>query len=100
MVLSVSEIAHTLVGDSGIYLIAFLSGLADVDAITITLSALAADGTVTPHVAATGIVIGAIANTLVKAGLVWVLGTRALGRMVTAILGAVSVVGILVVVIV
>lgn len=100
VVLSISEFAHMRVGDSGIYAIAFVSGLADVDAITLTLSTLAADGTVPPEVAAAGIVIGAVANTLVKAGLAWLLGTRQLGRMVTAVLGAVSIVGILFVVLV
>jgi len=100
VVLSISEFAHVQLGDSGIYAIAFVSGLADVDAITLTLSTLAADGTVPPEVAAAGIVIGAVANTLVKAGLAWLLGTRQLGRTVTAVLGAVSVVGILVVVLV
>ncbi|MCQ4333764.1 hypothetical protein KM295_09785 [Natronomonas sp. F2-12] len=44
--------------------------------------------------AATGIVIGAIANTLMKAGLVWILGTRRLGQMVAAVLGVVSAVGL------
>jgi uncharacterized membrane protein (DUF4010 family) len=94
VVLSISEFAHTFLGESGIYAISFASGLADVDAITLTLSTLAADGTITPELAATGIVIGAVANTLTKAGLVWLLGTRRLGRLVTAILGAVSVVGL------
>jgi uncharacterized membrane protein (DUF4010 family) len=75
-----------------------LSGLADVDAITITLSSLAAEDAIAPGVAATGIVIGAIANTLVKIGLAAFLGTRLLGRDVLAALGAVSVVGLAVVV--
>ncbi|MEF8777875.1 MAG: MgtC/SapB family protein [Natronomonas sp.] len=94
VVLSISEFAHTFLGESGIYAISFASGLADVDAITLTLSTLAADGAITPELAATGIVIGAVANTLTKAGLVWLLGTRQLGRLVMASLGAVSVVGL------
>jgi len=97
VVLLVSESAHSLLGESGVYVTAFVSGLADVDAITLTLSRLAADGTISNHVAATGIVIGAIANTIVKAGLAWVIGTRELGRVVTAGLGTVSAVGFLVV---
>ena len=97
VVLLVSESAHSLLGESGVYATAFVSGLADVDAITLTLSRLAADGTISNHVAATGIVIGAIANTIVKAGLAWVIGTRELGRVVTAGLGTVSAVGFLVV---
>ena len=93
VVLLVSESAHTLLGESGVYATAFVSGLADVDAITLTLSRLAADGTISNNVAATGIVIGAIANTIVKAGLAWLIGTHELGRVVTAGLGAVSAVG-------
>jgi uncharacterized membrane protein (DUF4010 family) len=94
VVLSVSEFAHASLGESGIYATAFASGLADVDAITLTLSTLAADGTISSNVAATGIVIGAIANTLMKAGLVWILGARRLGQMVAAVLGVVSAVGL------
>lgn len=99
VVLLVSESANTWFGTSGIYAMAFLSGLADVDAITLTLSALAADGTISPTVATTGIVIGAIANTLTKVGLAWALGTRQLGRLVAAALGIVSIIGVIAVVI-
>lgn len=74
---------------------AFVSWLADVDAITLTLSRLAAGGAISPDVAAMGIVIGAIANTLVKVGLVWLLGTRQLAYLVTAVLGIISIVGVL-----
>lgn len=94
IVLLVSQSANTWFGDSGIYATAFLSGLADVDAITLTLSALEADGEISPSVATTGIVIGAIANTLVKAGLALLLGTVKLARRVIIALGIVSVVGI------
>lgn len=100
VVLLISEYAHALLGESGIYAIAFVSGLADVDAITITLSTLAGDGTIGPQLAVAGIVLGAISNTLMKAAIVWLFGTRQLGRMVTAILGAVAVVGLLSVVLV
>jgi uncharacterized membrane protein (DUF4010 family) len=45
-VLLVSEYANELFGASGVYATAFFSGLADVDAMTITLSRLAAEGAV------------------------------------------------------
>ena len=93
-VLLVSESANAWLGTSGIYATAFVSGLADVDAMTLTLSTLAADDAITPEVATTGIVIAAVANTLVKAGIAWILGTRKLGRLVTAVLGVVALVGI------
>lgn len=94
VVLLVSEYANEWFGTSGVYATAFLSGLADVDAMTITLSRLAAEGAVSTEVATTGIVIAAIANTLVKAGLAWVLGTYRLGRLVAIVLGAVVVTGL------
>ena len=94
IVLLVSEHAHEWFGSSGIYLTAFLSGLADVDAMTISLSKLAADGTVSERVAATGIVLAAVANTLLKAGLAWLLGTGRLGRLVSFVLGLVVVTGV------
>ncbi|MFB6069959.1 MAG: MgtC/SapB family protein [Halanaeroarchaeum sp.] len=98
VVLLVAESATTWFGASGLYATAFFSGLADVDAITLTVSTLARDGAISREVATTGIVIGALANTLVKAGLAWVLGTRRLGRLVIAVLGVVALVGILVVI--
>jgi uncharacterized membrane protein (DUF4010 family) len=61
---------------------------------TITLSRLAAEGTVSTQVATTGIVIAAIANTFVKAALAWVLGTHRLGRLVSIVLGVVVLSGL------
>jgi uncharacterized membrane protein (DUF4010 family) len=98
VVLLVSEYAHEWFGASGVYATAFLSGLADVDAITITLSKLAADGAVSAPVATTGIVIAAVANTFVKVALAWLLGTRELGRLVTLVLGVVVLSGLVLVV--
>lgn len=98
IILVVSESAYDWFGTSGIYATAVLSGLADVDAITLTLSKLAAEGTISASVAAKGIVLGVISNTLVKAGLAWVIGTRQLALLVTAVLGSVSILGILFVV--
>ncbi|TYP95602.1 Uncharacterized membrane protein, DUF4010 family [Fodinibius salinus] len=55
-------------GDQGIYLLSLFSGLMDVDAITLSLSRMAQEGT-DSSVATLGIVIAVITNTLVKAGL-------------------------------
>jgi len=93
-VLLVSEYASEWFGASGVYATAFFSGLADVDAVTITLSQLAAEGAVSSQVATTGIVIAAIANTFVKAVLAWVLGSRRLGWLVSIVLGVVVLSGL------
>jgi uncharacterized membrane protein (DUF4010 family) len=55
-------------GDQGVYLLSLLSGLMDVDAITLSLSKMAQTD-ITASVAILGIVIAVISNTLVKAGL-------------------------------
>jgi uncharacterized membrane protein (DUF4010 family) len=94
VILLVSEQANELLGSSGVYATAFVSGLADVDAMTLTLSRLAADGTVSADVATTGIVIAAISNTLVKAGIAWAIGTRQLAKLVTAVLLSAAVAGL------
>ncbi|MFC6716754.1 MgtC/SapB family protein [Natrialbaceae archaeon GCM10025810] len=99
VVLLVSEYAHEWLGTSGVYVTAFLSGLADVDAMTITLSKLAAEGTISTQTATTGIVIAAIANTFVKAALAWLLGTYRLGKLVSIVLGVVVASGLVLVVI-
>lgn len=100
VVLLVSEGSHARLGPSGIYATAFLSGLADVDAITLTLSTLAADDAIAADVATRGIVLGAVANTLVKAGLAFLIGTYRLGRLVLGVLGAVSLLGLTIVAVV
>lgn len=56
---------------------------------TITLSKLAAEGTISTRVATTGIVIAAIANTMVEAALAWLLGSYRLGRLVSIVLSVV-----------
>jgi uncharacterized membrane protein (DUF4010 family) len=94
VVLLVSEYANQWFGASGVYATAFLSGLADVDAMTITLSKLAAEGAVSTDVATTGIVIAAIANTFLKAALAAALGTYRLGRLVSIVLGIVVLSGV------
>lgn len=61
--------------------------------ITFTLRTLTVDGSIGPEGTTTGAVIGAIATTLVEAGLAWVPGRRALAVLVRGVPGAVSIVG-------
>lgn len=52
-------------GDSGVYVLAVVSGLMDVDAITLSLAKMS-QGEIAPQVAASGILIASVSNTLVK----------------------------------
>ncbi len=67
-------------GDYGVYLISFLSGFTDVDAITLSLSQLAFHK-ISQESAIFGIIIATTVNSLVKLGIVFVLGGKKLGWM-------------------
>ena len=73
-------------GDAGIYVAAAIGGISDVDAITLSLARMTGeDGLLT--VAATGIVLAAVANTLVKNGIAVAVGGRRLGGLLLLTLG-------------
>ncbi|MDX1805216.1 MAG: MgtC/SapB family protein [Alcanivorax sp.] len=74
-------VAHWLqgwFGNTGIYLLAASSGVADVDAITLSLTRMF-PATLGAHTAVIGIVIAAAVNNLIKSGIAAVIGTRMLG---------------------
>lgn len=83
LVLFAAKAAQVYVGSRGIYASAVLAGLADVDAITLSLAELHRSGT-EAGVAATGITLAAVTNTLVKGTMAAVAGGWALGRRVGA----------------
>ncbi len=89
-----AEALRRLAGDAGVYLMALLSGLTDVDAITLSLGNMAGEQ-LGAAVALQGILIAAMANTLVKMGLAIGLGGRGLALRVGLGLGAVLVAGAL-----
>jgi uncharacterized membrane protein (DUF4010 family) len=62
-------------GDTGLYAVAAISGLTDVDAITLSTSGLVAAGEVDPRTGWRVILVGGMANTVFKAGMAAVLGT-------------------------
>ena len=100
VVLLFSRESARLFGESGVYATAFVSGLADADAIAISLSRLAEDGEIPASTATLGVVIGIVSNTLVKFGIAAITGGRELGRKVGFVLITTSAVGIVVAVVV
>jgi uncharacterized membrane protein (DUF4010 family) len=83
----VAKLANTWFGDVGVYVTAAISGISDVDAITLSLARLARDE-MSAEVAARGIIIASVVNTAVKAGLVVFLCGGRMGREVTLALSA------------
>ncbi|MFN0133409.1 MAG: MgtC/SapB family protein [Phycisphaerales bacterium] len=75
-------------GAQGLYVVAILSGLTDMDAITLSTAKLAAADTVSSATATRAILLAAMANMAFKAGLAGVLGGRRLLLPVLAIMGA------------
>ncbi len=67
-----SELAGRWLGDRGLYLLALLSGVADVDAITLSLARMTERG-LPSEVAVRGMVIAAMTNTVVKSLMVVVI---------------------------
>jgi uncharacterized membrane protein (DUF4010 family) len=84
IVIFTSKFMSETFGDSGIYITSVVSSLVDTDAITITLSNLSKNLTVTPELAATGIAVAAFTNTFMKAVYTTVLGSRAVAIRTTA----------------
>jgi uncharacterized membrane protein (DUF4010 family) len=72
-------------GDKGIYLLSAVSGIADVDAVSLSLAEAAKQG-LSESVAYLGILIAVAVNTLVKASLVLVIGGKQLARWCASIL--------------
>ncbi|CAM3791082.1 MgtC/SapB family protein [Roseateles saccharophilus] len=85
--------ANDALGAAGLYGLAALSGLADVDAIVISLMRMNADGELAASATALAAVIAAASNLVMKAGIAWTLGSRAIGIRVAASFGIVALTG-------
>jgi len=75
-----TEASKQWFGSGGLYGLAVLSGLVDVDAITISAARMDAATRVPAHVAEVSIGLAAVSNMVLKAGMAWTTGGRPLGR--------------------
>lgn len=75
------------VGEAGLYMLAALSGIADVDAILLSLASMWGGGGIAFATAATGILIAAAVNSMVKPILAAAIGGGSFGARVGAGLG-------------
>lgn len=80
--------------EDGMLPLAFVSGLTDMDAISLSMAGNQAAGTVALRLAAQAIVLGAVANSLLKAGLSFALGAPLLRRHVVTVLGLTALTGV------
>ncbi|AFV96371.1 MULTISPECIES: MgtC/SapB family protein [unclassified Sulfuricurvum] len=79
--LALITLSNRYIGDMGVYAVALVSGIADVDAIILSLSSLAKNG-LNPTTAQYAILIAIISNTFAKAALVLFFGKMPLFRFV------------------
>ncbi|MBT3398261.1 MgtC/SapB family protein [archaeon] len=94
VIIFVAKIAQILAGSTGIYIASILSGLADVDAITLTMASLSGAGQISSKVAATSIILAASSNTLVKAGMAWFFGEKRFAMYISIIFLIILTVGL------
>lgn len=90
VILLVAKVAKDQLGNQGLYLASLASGLADVDAITLSVTEQAKGGDLARGVAALAITIAVISNCVVKSGIAIYAGGWKHGRLVGAILMAAS----------
>jgi len=77
-ILLLGEFLRNWLGDTGVYMLAASSGIADVDAITLSLTRMSNEG-LAMDTAVIGIVLAAAANNLMKSALAWFIGNRQAG---------------------
>ena len=80
MVLCFAARLSSIVGSSGLYLVALVSGLTDVDAITLSSLRLFGLGKLQSFDAVTAIGLGVISNIGLKLGLVFLIGGPLLAK--------------------
>jgi uncharacterized membrane protein (DUF4010 family) len=78
VIVLLSQWLSQTLGDTGIYLLAAISGISDVDAISLSLSRLSLADSLTVEVAATGILIAVTVNNIFKTLLTLMIGKPAL----------------------
>lgn len=74
-------------GTAGLYVVATLSGLTDMDAITLSTSRLVAGGGLDPSNGWRAILLAGLSNLVFKAGIVGVLGSRRLFGRIALLFG-------------
>ncbi|NQV91233.1 DUF4010 domain-containing protein, partial [Candidatus Woesearchaeota archaeon] len=92
VILALVKLADVYLATSGVYIVSFISGFADVDAITVSLSQLAKD-TLSFDIARNGIVLAALTNVAVKGGIAYWFGGKQFGRIILGFFLVLIVVG-------
>ncbi len=93
VLLAVAAAKHWF-GDTGLFAVAVLSGLTDMDAITLSTAQLSAAGEVDPAIAGRVILTASLANIAFKTAMVWSLADRPLALRISRLFGVAFVAGL------
>lgn len=95
VVLLAIKAAEIYIGEKGIYLTSIIAGLADVDAITLSISDLTrTGGSISLESGKFAIIFATISNTLTKGALVFSIGSKALRKYIWPIMVLMVVIGL------
>jgi uncharacterized membrane protein (DUF4010 family) len=94
LIVLITKLASAFAGDSGMYIVSVISGLTDVDAITLTMSQISRHDPSKHGQATVAITLAAFSNTLMKAALAFFLGSSGLKKIVPIAFGIIILSGI------
>ncbi|MBU0470798.1 MAG: DUF4010 domain-containing protein [Nanoarchaeota archaeon] len=94
IILALVKLADVYLSSKGVYIVSFISGFADVDAITISLSQLAKID-LAENIARNGIIIAALTNVAVKGGIAFFFGGRKFWKIIVSFYAFLIAIGVL-----
>ncbi len=83
-------------GESGLYVVSLISGLTDLDAITLSTAKMAEQNEIEAYLGWRLILLAVLSNLIFKAGLAMVLGGRVLGKMIAILFGILVLAGLVI----
>lgn len=92
----ISAVVRDNFGNEGLYIVAIVSGLTDLDAITLSTAKMTEQESIEVSLGWRLILAAALANLVFKAGLAIVIGKRMLGRRVTFLFGILIAIGLII----
>lgn len=96
-ILIISRIAQLLFGKIGLYATSVLSGITNVDAVTLTMASLSKSGEISLTVAAMSIFIAIASNTFIKSGIAYFMGNKKFGMKVFFVFSLILLLGLTIV---
>jgi len=95
IILFISKLGYIYFGQSGVYLVSLISGVVDMDAITVSMAKLGGGETMSYSTAVTAITLASISNTIFKGGLFVIFGSRKSAKRLSFVFFLMIVAGIL-----